>query len=124
MADLLDQIRMDINVRLSELRPLVDEATHLQLALGALAGTQSTARRNSQATASRSRSAPRQRPGATVRGQTGQRIIEYVKAHPGSTASDVAKALGLKRNSTGTRLAQLAKAGEIANATRGYSASS
>jgi predicted transcriptional regulator len=61
-------------------------------------------------------------PGATVRGHTGQRIIEYVKANPGSTASDVAKALGLKRQSTSTRLTQLAKAGEITKAKRGYSA--
>lgn len=51
------------------------------------------------------------------------RLIEYLKANPGSTAGDVAKALGLKRNSTSTRLAQLAKAGEITKAKRGYSAS-
>jgi hypothetical protein len=124
MADLLDGIRKDINARLTELRPLVEEATRLERALDALGGTPSTGGGNGHATAPRSRRAPRSGPGAPVRGHAGQRIIEYVKAHPGSTASDVAEALGLKRNSTGTRLVQLARAGEVAKAKRGYSAPS
>ena len=45
------------------------------------------------------------------RGQSREQLIEYVRAHPGSTAGDVARALGLKRTSVSTRLAQLAKAG-------------
>ena len=40
--------------------------------------------------------------------------------HPGSTAGDVAKALNLNPGSASTRLTQLAKAGEIKKASRGY----
>jgi predicted HTH transcriptional regulator len=122
MADLLDTVRKQINARRAELRPLAEEAAQLERALDALGGTQTTAAGSRQRTTRRVRSASRQRRGATVRGQTGQRIIEYVKAHPDSTASDVAKALGLQRNSTSTRLAQLAKARELTKAKRGYSA--
>ena len=57
-----------------------------------------------------------------TRSETRDQIVDYLRAHPGSTAGDVADALGLKRHSTSTRLSQLAKAGEIAKAQRGYSA--
>ena len=50
------------------------------------------------------------------------RIIDFVTEHPGSTAGDVAKGLNLKPGSTSTRLTQLAKAGEIKKASRGYTA--
>ena len=48
------------------------------------------------------------------------RVMEYVAANPGSTASDVAKALGLNRNSVATRLTQLSKRGDLVKAPRGY----
>jgi predicted transcriptional regulator len=50
------------------------------------------------------------------------RIIEFLAEHPGSTAGDVAKGLNLNRGSVSTRLTQLAKAGEIRKASRGYTA--
>jgi len=49
-------------------------------------------------------------------------IVDYLKEHPGSTAGNVAKGLNLQRNSVSTRLTQMAKAGEIKKATRGYEA--
>jgi hypothetical protein len=48
------------------------------------------------------------------------RIIGFLAKHPGSTAGDVAKGLNLNPGSTSTRLTQLAKAGEIKKASRGY----
>jgi DNA-binding IclR family transcriptional regulator len=48
--------------------------------------------------------------------------VEYVAGNPGSTASDVANAVGLNRNSVATRLTQLSKAGVLVKAQRGYSA--
>jgi len=47
-------------------------------------------------------------------------IIGYLHNHPGSTAGDIAKGLNLRRNSLATRLTQMAKAGDIKKATRGY----
>ena len=70
-----------------------------------------------------SRGSP-QRRGVPVRraGDIRGRVMEYVAANPGSTASDVAKALGLNRNSVATRLTQLSKRGDLVKAQRGYSA--
>jgi predicted transcriptional regulator len=61
---------------------------------------------------------------ATVRsrqGDTKASIIDFLAQHPGSTAGDLAKGLNLKPGSVSTRLTQLAKAGEIKKASRGYS---
>jgi hypothetical protein len=48
------------------------------------------------------------------------RIIDFLAQHPGSTAGDVAKGLNLNPGTAATRLSQLAKAGEINKASRGY----
>jgi ElaB/YqjD/DUF883 family membrane-anchored ribosome-binding protein len=122
MPELLDEIRSDIKTRTDELRPLVREAETLQRALDALAEASTATQRNSsrsRRTRSRhqSTSARTPRPRASVRAA----VIDYVRANPGSTAGDVAKALGLNRNSLGTRLTQLAKTGELVKAKRGYS---
>jgi hypothetical protein len=50
------------------------------------------------------------------------RVLEFVASNPGATAGDVAEAHSLNRNSVATRLAQLAKSGELAKAKRGYMA--
>lgn len=51
---------------------------------------------------------------------TATRIAEFLAKHPNSTAGDVAKGLSLKRNSVSTKLTQMAKAGTIKKAERGY----
>ena len=64
----------------------------------------------------------RGRRAASRNGQpaTADRIVEYLGAHPNSTASDLATGLGLKRNSVSTKLTQMAKQGKIKKAERGY----
>jgi hypothetical protein len=119
MADLIDTIRREIDDRLGELRPLAQEAANLEAALVALDGTGNAgAAPPRRGVASPRRVTPDGRRGRVSREQ----LIEYVRAHPGSTAGDVASALGLKRTSVSTRLAQLAKAGELTKAKRGYAA--
>jgi DNA-binding transcriptional ArsR family regulator len=51
---------------------------------------------------------------------TKARIIDFLAQHPGSTAGDLAKALNLNPGNVSTHLTQLAKAGEIKRAARGY----
>jgi Winged helix-turn-helix DNA-binding len=121
MPDLVDTIRNEIDARLEELRPFAREASDLQRALDALselpvvltADGRGRRRRSNRRLAARARS---------PRGDTRARVIEFIASNPGSTAGDVARALGLNRNSVATRLAQLAKSGELAKAQRGYSA--
>ena len=55
-------------------------------------------------------------------GDTKAKIVEFLSKHPQSTAGDVARGLNLNRNSVSTRLASMAKAGEIVKAPKGYSA--
>ena len=122
MPDLVDIIREQIDDRLEELRPLAREASDLQRALDALNGVTETPaadgggrrqRLGQRASPPRSRSARR---------DIKSLVIEHVAANPGSTASDVAKALGLKRSSVATRLTQLGKSGDLVKNQRGYSA--
>jgi Winged helix-turn-helix DNA-binding len=121
MPELLDTIRQDINARLEELRPLAREASDLQRALDAL---NAMAAAPTHPGGGRRRGKERQVfPRArSSRGDIRTRVIEFVSSNPGSTAGDVARALGLNRNSVATRLAQLAKAGELAKAEGGYAA--
>ena len=122
MPELLDTIRREIDARLEELRPLTREASDLQRALDALNGVPATpaadGRRRRRQPGEPSAARRSGRPAGDVRA----RVVEYVAANPGSTASDVAKALGLNRNSVATRLTQLSKRGELVKAARGYSA--
>ena len=62
---------------------------------------------------------------ATARRRKGditERIIDYLKDHPQSTAGDVAKGLNANRNTIATRLSRMAKEGEVTKAARGYAA--
>ena len=120
MADLVDAIRKEIDARLEELRPLAREASDLQRALDALNGVPA-------APAARGRRRPPQSGGSAAsrrsgspRGDIRGRVVDYVAANPGSTARDVAHALGLNRNSVATRLSRLSKRGVLSKAQRGY----
>jgi hypothetical protein len=68
------------------------------------------------------RASTRRATARSRRGDTKAAITDYLKKQPGSTAGDLAKGVNLQRNSVSTRLTQMAKAGEIKKATRGYEA--
>jgi len=119
MPDLIDAIRKEIDARLEELRPVAREASDLKRALDALNGVPAPPTADGRRQ-SGYRASPRRYRSA--RGDIRALVIEYVAANPGSTAGDVAKALGLNRNSVATRLTQLGKRGELVKARRGYSA--
>ena len=68
------------------------------------------------------RASTRRKAARSHQSDTAQRIVEYLGKHPGSTAGDLAKGLNLKRNSLSTKLTQMAKAGQIKKAQRGYTA--
>ena len=122
MPDLVDIIRKQIDARLEELRPLAREASDLQRALDALNGvTEAPAvdGRGQRRRSGQRASPPRSR---SARRDIKSLVIEYVAANPGSTASEVAKALGLKRSSVATRLNQLGRSRDLVKNQRGYSA--
>jgi cell division septum initiation protein DivIVA len=119
MAELLDDIRAQIDARISELRPLAQEADRLERALAALeTATPSPAR--DTATPARRTGRPRTPRGRRRQVPMAAAVVDFIRANPGATAGDVARALDLKRNSTSTRLTQLAKSGALVKAQRGY----
>jgi hypothetical protein len=121
VPELLNTIRAEIDVRLEELRPLAREASDLQSALDALNGVGAAPAAGGRRRRRQSGQAAAPRRSGRLAGDVRGRIMEYVAANPGSTASDVANALRLNRNSVATRLTQLSKRGDLVKAPRGYS---
>jgi hypothetical protein len=96
MADFLDEKRKEIDARLKELRPLVDEYARLEKAAAALAGVgegraRPATRRRRAAGASR-----RGRPRGS--GTRAKQALELVRTRPGITIAELAGAMGIKAN--------------------------
>jgi hypothetical protein len=93
MADFLDEKRKEIDARLRDLRPLVDEYQRLEKAAAALSGvgaTERPARRRSRGDGRRGR--PR------GSGNRAKQALELVRARPGITISEMADAMGIQPN--------------------------
>jgi hypothetical protein len=101
MTDFLEEKRKEIDARLKELRPSVDEYHRLEQAARALQGVDGGVRRG---TRRRTTAAARRGRGTGRRGRprgSGTRSIqalELVKAKPGITIRELADAMGIKAN--------------------------
>ena len=105
MTDFLDEKRREIDSRLKELRPLVDEYHRLEKASAALSGVSGTGSGRSNGGARRrSSGAGRRSSGAGRRGRprgSGKRALqaqEIVTARPGITIPELAEAMGIQAN--------------------------
>jgi hypothetical protein len=131
MADFLDEKRKEIQARLKELKPLVEEYTRLEAAERALSGV------GSNGSGSRSSSpapARRRRSGGGAGGGTGRRgrprgsgtravqALELVKARPGITIPELADAMGIKQNYLYRVMPTLAEEGKVTKSGRGWHA--
>jgi hypothetical protein len=122
VADFLDEKRKEIQARLKELRPLVDEYHRLEAAEQALSGVNGAS--SAPATAPRRR----RRTGATTgrRGRprgSGTRAAQaeaLVKERPGITIPEIASALNMKQNYLYRVMPQLASDGKIVKSGRGW----
>ena len=92
MADFLDEKRKEIDARMRELRPHVDEYRRLEKAAAALAGVGG----GGNATATRRRSSRRGRPRGT--GNRSRQALELVRANPGITIKELADSMRIKAN--------------------------
>jgi hypothetical protein len=94
MADFLDEKRREIDARLKELRPLVEEYDRLQKAAAALAGVGNG--RSGRA----AQRAPRRRGRGRPRGSgtRAKQALELVRARPGITIRELAEAMGIHAN--------------------------
>jgi hypothetical protein len=130
MADFLDEKRKEIQGRMKELKPLVEEYTRLEAAERALSGV------GSNGTGTRTASAPaapakRRRNSGSGGGRRGRprgsgtravQAFELVKARPGITIPELAESMGIKQNYLYRVMPTLAEEGKVTKSGRGWHA--
>ena len=128
MTDFLEEKRKEIDARLKELRPLVEEYERLEKAAAALAGVggsgpASGRRRSSGASKGRRRSSGsgagrRGRPRGS--GKRARQAQELVNAKPGITIPELADAMGIQANYLYRVMPTLARDGKIRKEGKGW----
>jgi CRP-like cAMP-binding protein len=122
VADFLEEKRKEIQARLKELRPAVDEYQRLEAAERALAGVGPKPSRAAAAPARRSRgggsTGRRGRPKGS--GTRAIQALELVRARPGITIPELAETMGIKQNYLYRVMPDLEKRGEVTKSGRGW----
>jgi hypothetical protein len=123
VADFLDEKRKEIQARLKELRPLVDEFHRLEAAERALSGVEAkpapataapTRRRRSSASSNGRRGRPR------GSGTRAAQALALVGERPGITIPELAEAMGIKQNYLYRVMPGLADDGKVTKSGRGW----
>jgi hypothetical protein len=131
MADFLDEKRKEIQARLKELKPLVEEYTRLEAAERALSGVGTNGATSSTPASSAAAPARRRRGGGSGTGRRGRprgsgtravQALELVKARPGITIPELAEAMGIKQNYLYRVMPTLAEEGKVTKSGRGWHA--
>lgn len=119
MADFLDAKVREIEERLKELRPLIEEFYRLEAASAALTGVGATPRRApARASANGTRAGrPRRRGGDNTRAA---QTVEIVRTQPGITIPELASHMGIKPNYLYRVLPQLADEGKVRRDGKGW----
>ena len=133
MADFLDEKRKEIQARMKELKPLVEEYTRLEAAERALSGvgTNGTSARSTTTAAAPATRRRRSSGGSSGTGRRGRprgsgtravQALELVKARPGITIPELAEAMGIKQNYLYRVMPTLAEEGKVTKSGRGWHA--
>jgi CRP-like cAMP-binding protein len=136
MADFLEEKKREIDARLKELRPLVDEYQRLEAAAAALQGvggatnsrasapaTRRTRRRSSgsgSGTASATRTGTGRRGRPRGSGTRSKQALELVRSRPGITIPEIAESIGIQQNYLYRVLPSLQKDGLVRKEGRGW----
>jgi predicted Rossmann fold nucleotide-binding protein DprA/Smf involved in DNA uptake len=128
VADFLDEKVKEIDARLSELKPLVDEYERLSKAREALSGVGGTSARAATTTRrTRARRGSAARRGGGGGGRRGRRggtratqTLELVRSKPGISIPELAQAMGIQPNYLYRVLPGLEKEGQIKREGRGW----
>jgi CRP-like cAMP-binding protein len=123
MADFLDEKRRELQSRLKELRPLVDEFHRLEAAVAALDGVGDNGagaprRRASGTNGNGNGNGRRGRPRGS--GTRGKQALELVRTTPGITIPEIAEQMGIQQNYLYRVLPGLQKDGLIRKEGRGW----
>src|SRR6266496_228961 len=130
MADFLDEKKREIDARLKELRPLVEEFHRLEAAAAALDGVSGSGgraaapppkrRRQRRASAAAPASSPRRRGRPRGSGTRSKQALELVRTRPGITIPEIAEAMGIQQNYLYRVLPALQKDGLVRKEGRGW----
>jgi len=121
VTDFLDEKRKEIDVRLKELRPMVDEYHRLEKAAAALSGVGTSSSRRGSGRRRRSSSS-----GTGKRGRprgSGKRAIqaqELVNAQPGITIPELADAMNIQANYLYRVMPTLQSEGKVTKRGKGW----
>jgi len=124
LTDFLDEKRKEIQARLKELKPLVDEFHRLEAAERALSGMDDGAASTKVSAPRRARRAAgagggrRGRPRGS--GTRGQQALDLVRAQPGITIPELAEKMGIKQNYLYRVMPDLASQGQVTKSGRGW----
>lgn len=118
MADLVGQIQRDIEKRLQELRPLIEEKERLEAVLAALTNGSAAAVASAAPRARATTTRPAARaPYAAGRGRRAPRganreaILSVVRERPGVSAAEVAEITKIAKPTVHTTISQLKRKG-------------
>jgi hypothetical protein len=117
MADFLDEKRKEIDARLRELKPLVDEYGRLEKAAAALSGVGAAnkpARRRGRGSGGGRRGRPR------GSGNRAKQALELVRTRPGITISEMADAMGIQPNYLYRVMPTLESEGQVVKRDGGF----
>jgi CRP-like cAMP-binding protein len=132
MPDFLEEKKREIDERLKELRPLVDEFHRLEAASAALQGVGGASNSRAASTPARRtrrRSASASTGTATGTGRRGRprgsgtrskQALELVRTRPGITIPEIAEAIGIQQNYLYRVLPSLQKDGVVRKEGRGW----
>jgi hypothetical protein len=129
MADFLDEKRKEIQARLKELRPLVDEFHRLEAAERALSGVGGSANGSTASTTAPRRARRASGGGGGGGGRRGrprgsgtraQEALRLVTERPGITIPEMAEAMGIKQNYLYRVMPGLADDGKVTKSGRGW----
>jgi CRP-like cAMP-binding protein len=129
MADFLDEKKREIDARLKELRPLVDEYHRLEAAAAALGGVPGSSgraagvppkRRQQRKATTAGASGTRRRGRPRGSGTRSKQALELVRTRPGITIPEIAESMGIQQNYLYRVLPSLQKDGLVRKEGRGW----
>lgn len=129
MADFVDKKRAEMEKRLKELKPYVEEHDRLEAAIEALGGVARSASRSVSGATRRAtrRPAGRKRGAGTGKrgrpkgsGKRGKQCADLVKKNPGITIPEIAKKIGIKQNYLYRVMPALEKEGLVTKKGKGW----
>ena len=123
MADFLDAKVREIEERLQELRPLIEEFHRLEAASAALdgvSGSSTPIRRRSAPAVNGSSRRGRPRGGRSGDSTRAAQTVELVRTQPGITIPELAGHMGIKPNYLYRVLPQLADEGKVRRDGKGW----